>query len=78
MDAFLEVPDILLLPQLNLLQSSTHRSIVQKRSFNVIVAIYKQLYERIHDPESQIENPDVIFTKNPDKITELLQDYLKF
>lgn len=38
------MPDILLLPQVNLLQSSTHRSSVQQRSFAVITAIYKQLY----------------------------------
>lgn len=44
LDSFLEMPDVLLLPQVNLLQSSAHRSTVQKRSFNVIVAIYKQIY----------------------------------
>lgn len=44
MNSFLEMPDIFLLPQVNLLQSSTHRSTVQKRSFNVITAIYKQIY----------------------------------
>lgn len=38
------MPDVLLLPQVNLLQSNAHRSTVQKRSFNVIVAIYKQIY----------------------------------
>lgn len=38
------MPDVLLLPQVSLLQSATHRSTVQKRSFNVIVAIYKQIY----------------------------------
>lgn len=44
LDSFLEMPDVLLLPQVNLLQSSAHRSTVQKRSFNVIIAIYKQIY----------------------------------
>lgn len=44
MDSFVEMPDVLLLPQVNLLQSSAHRSTVQKRSFNVIIAIYKQIY----------------------------------
>lgn len=44
LDSFLEMPDVLLLAQVNLLQSSAHRSTVQKRSFNVIVAIYKQIY----------------------------------
>lgn len=44
LDSFLEMPDVLLLPQVNLLQSNAHRSTVQKRSFNVIIAIYKQIY----------------------------------
>lgn len=47
LDSFLEMPDVLLLQQVNLLQSSTHRATVQKRSFNVIVAIYKQIYGKI-------------------------------
>lgn len=38
------MPDVLLLPQVNLLQSSAHRTTVQKRAFNVIIAIYKQIY----------------------------------
>lgn len=41
------MPDILLLPQVSLLQSATHRTTVQQRSFEVITAIYKQLYGKI-------------------------------
>lgn len=48
LDSFLEMPDVLLLPQVNLLQSGAHRSTVQKRSFNVIIAIYKQIYGKNH------------------------------
>lgn len=72
MDAFLEMPDVLLLPQINLLLSSTHRSTVQKRSFNVIITIYKQIYERIHDPESGYESPESFFSKTPEQVAELL------
>ena len=38
------MPDVLLLPQVNLLQSAAHRNTVQKRAFNVIIAIYRQIY----------------------------------
>ncbi|XP_053685467.1 conserved oligomeric Golgi complex subunit 6 [Sabethes cyaneus] len=72
LDSFLEMPEILLLPQVNLLLSGNHRSTVQKRSFNVIVAIYKQIYERIHDPSSGYENPEAVLSKTPEQVTELL------
>lgn len=66
------MPDILMLPQVNLLQSSTHRSTVQKRSFNVIIAIYKQLYERVHSAEKGYDQPEKVFNKTPEEVTELL------
>ncbi|XP_055531100.1 conserved oligomeric Golgi complex subunit 6 [Wyeomyia smithii] len=72
LDSFLEMPEILLLPQVNLLLSGNHRSTVQKRSFNVIVAIYKQIYERIHDPANGYEHPEAVFSKTPEQVTELL------
>lgn len=71
-EAFLDVPDCLLLPQVNLLQSSTHRSTVQRRSFSVIVAIYQQLYDRVHDPEMEYADSDQIFVRTPAEVTELL------
>lgn len=72
LDSFLEMPEILLLPQVNLLQSGNHRATVQKRSFNVIIAIYKQIYERIHDPSSGYEQPELVFSKTPEQVVELL------
>jgi conserved oligomeric Golgi complex subunit 6 len=67
------MPDILLLPQVNLLLSSTHRSTVQKRAFNVIIAIYKQLYEKVHSEESSFKKiADQIFSKKPEQVSELL------
>jgi conserved oligomeric Golgi complex subunit 6 len=61
---------MLILPQVNLLQSTTHSSTVQKRSFNVIVAIYKQLYERIHSGD--YENPDQLLSKTPNQVQNML------
>lgn len=72
MDAFLEMPEVLLLPQIQLIMSSSHRMAVQKRSFNVIVAIYKQIYERIHDPENGFEQPELIFSKTPQQVAKIL------
>uniref|UniRef100_A0A1I8NN97 Conserved oligomeric Golgi complex subunit 6 n=1 Tax=Stomoxys calcitrans TaxID=35570 RepID=A0A1I8NN97_STOCA len=72
MDAFLQMPDVLLLPQIQLIMSSSHRSAVQKRSFNVIVAIYKQIYERVHDPANGFDHPEAIFSKTPDQVSKIL------
>lgn len=66
------MPEILLLPQINLLQSNTHRLTIQKRSFSVIIAIYKQLYDRVHDPNSGYQNPEWVFHKTPEQVTEML------
>lgn len=66
------MPEILLLPQVNLLLSGVHRATVQKRSFNVIVAIYKQIYDRIHDPAGGFERPETVFAKTPEQVAELL------
>lgn len=72
MDAFLEMPEILLLQQVSLLQSTNHRLTVQKRSQSVIVAIYKQLYDRVHDPSNEYQNSGSVFKKTPDEVAELL------
>lgn len=70
LDAFIECPEMLILPQVNLLISASHVSTVQKRAFNVIVAIYKQLYERIHSGDYQ--NPDQLLSKTPDQVQKML------
>lgn len=62
------MPDILLLPQINLLQSSTHRSTILRRSFSVIIAIYTQLYERV----GNIEGSDIRLGRTPAEVSELL------
>jgi len=72
MDAFLELPDVLLLPQVQLIMSSSHRAAVQKRSFNVIVAIYKQIYDRVHDPANGFEQPEQLLHRTPDQVAHIL------
>lgn len=66
------MPDVLLLPQVGLLLSSVHRSTVQRRSFEVIAAVYKQLYESVHDPENLYQNPAVLMPRSPDEVFKLL------
>lgn len=45
---------------------------MQKRTFDVLIAIYKQLYEQIHDSTNLYEMPDTILTKTPDELAQML------
>ncbi|KAJ8665160.1 hypothetical protein QAD02_006822 [Eretmocerus hayati] len=72
LEAFLGMPDVLLLPQISLLQSSTHRTNTQRRAFQVITAIYKQLYDACHDPKNLYQNPSSLFNHTPDELMKIL------
>uniref|UniRef100_A0A182JAU9 Conserved oligomeric Golgi complex subunit 6 n=1 Tax=Anopheles atroparvus TaxID=41427 RepID=A0A182JAU9_ANOAO len=72
LEQFLQTPEILVLPQVNLLLSSGHRATVQKRSYNVIIALYRQIYERINDPKNGYTKPETILPKSPEQVSELL------
>lgn len=70
LDAFIECPEMLILPQVNLLQSTNHSTTIQKRAFNVIIAIYKQLYERIHSGD--YASPEQLLSKTPEEVQNIL------
>lgn len=71
-DMFLVSPDVYMLPQLNLLLSHTHKSMVKKRSFEVILAVYAQLYQSVHDPINGYTEPQSVVRRTPDEVKKLL------
>ncbi|KAI5633955.1 conserved oligomeric complex COG6 domain-containing protein [Phthorimaea operculella] len=71
-DMFLVSPEVYILPQLSLLLSHTHKSLVKKRAFEVILAIYAQLYQAVHDPSNGYSEPQGIVKRSPDEVTKLL------
>lgn len=71
-DLFLVSPDVYILPQLGLLLSHTHKNTVKKRTFEVIVAIYTQLYNEIHNPANNYTEPQSIVKRSPDEVKKLL------
>lgn len=71
-DSFIAMPEVFLLPQISLLMSSTNKSTVQRRAFEVILAIYKNLYSAVHDPANKYENPEAIVRRTPAEVAELL------
>ncbi|XP_011314204.1 conserved oligomeric Golgi complex subunit 6 [Fopius arisanus] len=72
LESFLLMSDAFLLPQISLLQNSNHRSTALKRSFQVIGAIYKQLYDACHDPKNQYQNPGGLFVRTPEDLLDKL------
>ncbi|XP_014218909.1 conserved oligomeric Golgi complex subunit 6 [Copidosoma floridanum] len=72
LETFLVVPEVLLLPQISLLQSSTHRLTTQRRAFEIISAIYKQLYDACYEPKNLYPNPKILFYHTPEEMEKLL------
>lgn len=72
LNSLLVNPDALLLPQINLLLSSNHKKSIQKRSFDVLLAIYNQLYAAIHNPVNLYENPNTILDTTPEELNKLV------
>ncbi|KAK4876961.1 hypothetical protein RN001_009467 [Aquatica leii] len=72
LDLLVTSPNSMLLPQINLLSSSKHKKSVQKRAFDVLLAIYKQLYEGVHDPVNLYENPENILSRTPVELVQML------
>ncbi|XP_018336028.1 conserved oligomeric Golgi complex subunit 6 isoform X2 [Agrilus planipennis] len=72
LDSVISAPDTVLLPQINLLASSTHKKVIQKRAFEVLLAIYKQLYEGVHNPVNMYENPNSILNRTPEDLSKML------
>lgn len=72
MDHLVKSPDELQLLQMNLLSSSQHKKAVQRRSFEVILAIYEQLYEGVFNPKNLYEDPSSIFNKSPEVLKKTL------
>ncbi|XP_041972313.1 conserved oligomeric Golgi complex subunit 6 [Aricia agestis] len=71
-DMFLVNPDIYVLPQLNLLISKNHKTIVKQRAFEVIIAIYEQLHEAIHNSRNGYADPQTIVRRTPEEVKRLL------
>ncbi|GLG95253.1 Conserved oligomeric Golgi complex subunit 6 [Gryllus bimaculatus] len=74
LEGFLVVPDALVLPQMNLLLSSNHRITTQRRAFEVIVTVYQQLYDAVHDPANGYQHPDLLMTRSPQEVTHILMN----
>ncbi|XP_047516190.1 conserved oligomeric Golgi complex subunit 6 [Pieris napi] len=71
-DMFLVAPDSYILPQLNLLLSHTYKTLIKKRAFEVVLAIYEQLYTAIHDQNNGYGDALTIIRRTPSEVKNLL------
>ncbi|XP_011556330.3 conserved oligomeric Golgi complex subunit 6 [Plutella xylostella] len=71
-DMFLVSPDLYTLQQLNLLLSHKHQSFITKRSFEVILAIYEQLYTAVQNSANGYNEPQLIVRRTPEEVKNLL------
>lgn len=71
-DSFLISADVYILPQLTLLLSHSHKSLVKKRSFEVISAVYTQLYQAIYNPKNGYTDPQAVIRRTPEEVNKLL------
>ncbi|RZF43377.1 hypothetical protein LSTR_LSTR001638 [Laodelphax striatellus] len=72
LEKLLQMPELLLLPQVSCLMSGSHRSVVQRRATAVIVAIYTQLHQCVHYPANLYDNPAHIMPRTPQQVSQLL------
>ncbi|KAK5642430.1 hypothetical protein RI129_008597 [Pyrocoelia pectoralis] len=72
LDVLVSSPDSMLLQQIHLLSSSKHKKSVQKRAFDVLLAIYKQLYEGVHYANNLYDNPESILPRTPNELVKML------
>lgn len=71
-DLFLVSPDAYILSQLNFLLSHTHKLVIKKRAFEVILAIHGQLYQAVHDPINGYVDPETIMRRSPEEVNKLI------
>lgn len=70
---FMEMPDVLMLPQVMMLQSGSHRASVQKRSFQVIATIYQQLWDKLNsEAESEDGKANQLLKFTPEEVANIL------
>lgn len=72
MESYLSSPHMLILPQINWILNSSLRNKVQKRANEVIVSIYRQLYQCVHDPVNQYQNPTSLMPHSVEEVESTL------
>lgn len=68
----LVMPDSIAVPQIGCLKNPLHLSKVRRQSNEVISAVYKQLYEHVHNPTNEYDDPSSLMPRTPELVYQIL------
>lgn len=72
LENMLAMPNTVAVPQIGCLKNPIHLSKVRQQSNEVISAVYKQLYEHVHNPSNEYDNPNALMPRTPDLVYQIL------
>jgi len=68
----LVMPNSIAVPQIGCLKNPLHLSKIRRQSNEVISAVYKQLYNHVHNPSNEYDDPSVLMPRTPDLVYRIL------
>lgn len=68
----LVMPSAVAVPQIGCLKNPLHLSKVRRQSNEVISAVYKQLYEHVHKPSNEYDDPSTLMPRTPELVYQIL------
>lgn len=68
----LVMPNSIAVPQIGCLKNPLHLSKVKRQSNEVISGVYKQLYEHVHNPKNEYDDPSALMPREPDLVYKML------
>lgn len=68
----LAMPNTVAVPQIGCLKNPVHLTKVRRQSNEVISAVYKQLYEHVHNPNNEYDNPSALMPRTPELVYQML------
>ncbi|XP_050543200.1 conserved oligomeric Golgi complex subunit 6 isoform X2 [Daktulosphaira vitifoliae] len=71
-ETMLVMPDTLSVPQMGYLKNTQHLKNVRRKSNEVISAVYKQIYDHVHNPNNEYENPSTLMPRTPELVHQIL------
>jgi len=72
LEGMLVMPNTVAVPQIGCLKNPIHLSKVRRQSNEVISGVYKQLYEHVHNPINEYDNPSALMTRTPELVYQIL------
>jgi hypothetical protein len=72
LENMLVMPNSIAVPQIGCLKNPLHMNKIRRQSNEVISAVYKQLYEHVHNPSNEYDDPSALMPRTPDLVYNIL------